>query len=679
LNWIKDYVDLDIPLSQLIPKLDMIGWMVEEYEEKDGDAILDVETYANRPDALGHLGIAREIAAAFSLPLKEKAWPLTELSQKTSDSVDVQIWDEELCPRYCGIIVKDVQIGPSPEWLKRRVEAIGLRSINNIVDVTNYVLFETAHPIHAFDLSRLRGGKVIVRRAKKGERLRTLDGKDLELLPESLVIADEEKPVALAGVIGGEQFSVTEQTKDVFIESAYFDPVSIRKTGKATGLQTDASFRFERGADISFPPRAALMAASLLSQFGGKVTKGIIDVYPKPRKNKEIVLRHHRVSGLLGVKVSEEFIEQILARLEFQNRKIQNGVWQVIIPFFRVDVEREADLIEEIARFYGYDKIPSALQPLKVLEPSPKSRDRLSKLRQVLWHQGYDEVVNLSFADPEKEQFFRNSLTAVEIRNPISVRASHLRTTLIPGLLENAARNMNRGAEGVHVFELGKIYFWKDEKAEEQLLLGLLSMGLLGTARWGEKSKETDFYYIKGACEAVMSQLRYEPFSFKAEEHPYFQSGFSLALVYKGEKVGCLGKLRGEIGEAFSLKDVLYAAELDLVGLFEKQPRIFQYAPVPKFPAVSRDLSFLADSGISYQDLREALEKLAIPHLEKFELVDHFSGPSIPQGKVSLTIHFVYRNPQATLLAEDVDKMEKRIIGRLKPAFGLQLRQGGKN
>ena len=301
LDWLKDYVELDLSLPQLIEKLNMIGLMVEDWEERDSDVIFDIETYANRPDTLGHLGVARELAAGLGLRLKKQNWPLTEIDQKTSHLVDVQIWDTDLCPRYSGIIVKDIQVGPSPEWLRRRIEAMGLKPINSVVDATNYVLFSTAQPIHAFDLAKIAGKKIIVRRAKDSEVLRSLEEKDVALSAEMLVIADEKKPVALAGVIGGEESSVQEGTQDVFIESAYFDPISIRKTSKKTGIATDASYRFERGTDISFPPQAALITASLLTQLGGKVTKEIVDVYPKPKKNKTIVLRHHLLSEFAAI------------------------------------------------------------------------------------------------------------------------------------------------------------------------------------------------------------------------------------------------------------------------------------------------------------------------------------------------------------------------------------------
>jgi len=285
LDWLKDFVDVNLPLAKLIEKLDMIGLMVEEWKEESSDIILDIETYANRPDTLGHLGVAREIAAALGSKLKQQQWPLTEIEEETSELCDVQIWNPDLCPRYSGLVVKEVKVGPSPEWLRKRIESMGLKPINNVVDVTNYVLFSTSHPIHAFDLGKLAGRKIIIRRAKEGESIKTLEEEDVSLLPDMLVIADEERPVAIAGVIGGLESSVQEETQDIFIESACFNPVSVRKTSKTTGISTDASYRFERGADVSFPPQAALMAASLMTQFGGKVSKSIRNLSKRERSS----------------------------------------------------------------------------------------------------------------------------------------------------------------------------------------------------------------------------------------------------------------------------------------------------------------------------------------------------------------------------------------------------------
>ncbi len=679
LNWLKEFVEIEVPFSQLLNKLDMIGLLVEDWEEKDGDIILEIETYANRPDTLGHLGVAREIAAAFGLELKKQNWPLIETDEKTSDLIDIQIWDENLCPRYCGIIVKGMKVEPSPLWLKKKIEAMGLKSINNVVDVTNYVLFATSQPIHAFDLDKLSGKKILIRKAKKGEVLKTLEGKEVSLLPEMLVIADERKPVALAGIIGGEESAVSETTQNVFIESAYFDPVSVRKTSKAIGISTDASYRFERGADISFPPQASLICASFLSQMGGKVTKELIDIYPKKRKTNTLILRKSRINALLGIEVEKEFVERTLNGLGFQVKGAQGESWQVGVPFHRVDVEREADLIEEIARFYGYDKIPARIPPLRELEFQGNERKkRLEKLRHLLFHHGFDEVVNYSFSDEEKEAILKTSRRAIQIKNPFSQRASLLRTTLVGGLLENIRWNKNRGLEGINIFEIGNIYFWENETTRERLFLALATTGEVEERNWASEKERADFFKLKGVCEAIMGSLRYQPFSFSKENHSFFKEGYSLALKYKGETIGFLGSVRAQILSHYSLEGEVWAAELELAGLLEKQPQPFHYVPVARFPAVSRDISFLLDEDIPFEEIKNTLEKLSLPCLERFELYDRFSGSILPRGKVSLSLRFLFRHPQKTLLSEEVDGYQKKIIDILKANFNIQLREGGK-
>lgn len=679
LDWLNEYVAVDLPVPELLERLTMVGLVAEKTEEVGGDRVLEVETYANRPDTLGHLGIAREVAAMTGARLRERKWPIVEIEEATADLTDVQVLDEALCPRYCGLVVRGVTVGPSPDWLRKRIAAMGLRTVNNVVDVTNYVLFATGQPIHAFDFRKLAGGRIVVRRARKGERLTSLDGGTIELAPEMLVIADEEKPVALAGVMGGEETGVTGATVDVFVESACFDPVSVRLTAKKAGLSTDASYRFERGTDIAFPPEAALMAASLLGKFGGKASRGLIDVYPKPRKPKSVILRHRRIFDLLGVEVPADFVPRLLADLGFHVEESQKGTWIAEVPSFRVDIEREADLIEEVARFYGYDRIPSEPTPLRAFEPPPnRKRERVQKLREVLLHHGFDEVINFSFSDPEKEAALGSGKEPVALLNPLSARSATMRTTLMMGLLENAARNLNRGLEGVHIFEAGGIYFRREESYCEQPSLGLLATGRYGAPHWQSRPETTDFFVLKGAVEAVMTALRYEPFSFVETDHPFFEPGAALALVYKGERVGFLGVLRKALRDLYSVEGTVYAAEIDLAGLMEKQPKPFVFAPVPKFPGVVRDLSFLVDRDLSWKDVAQVLSRISVPILEGFELTDRFSGPSVPPDKVSLSVRFRYRSAQRTLLAEEVDKAQQEVVGHLRSALSATLREGSK-
>ena len=679
ITWLKDFVDVDLSTSELIDSLNNIGLLVDDVEKRKNDVILELETYANRPDSNGHLGVARELAALLNKPIKEQIWPLVETDSKTADLIDIEIYEEDLCPRYAGIIVKGVKIGPSPEWLKERILAMGLKPINNVVDISNYVLYATAHPIHVFDLAKLSGRKIIVRMANKGERLRTLEGEDLALTTDMLVIADEKKPVALAGVIGGEDSAVTENTQDVFIESACFDPVSVRKTRKKTGIHTDASYRFERGADVSFPPKAALMAASLLTKFEGIATQGITDVYPKPKKNRIVLLRNHRVKELIGVSVADEFITNILNNLGFCLENQQQGIWQVKVPFFRVDIEREADLIEEIARFYGYDKIPSLVPPYDVLEYTRDVKKTLvSKIRQTLFHHGFDEAINFSFADPEKDVLFKVGREPVQIRNPISTKASILRTTLIGGLLENIAWNINHGAEGVHFFEIGKVYSWEEEGAHEDTMLGMAIIGDNELLHWQTKPEKTDFFHLKGACEDLLAHLGYSTYSFKESKNHCFEQGNSICIYYKGRRIGSLGRIHQAILEAYSLKKPVWAAEINLEVLFEKQPKAFHFTPIGKFPTVTRDITFIVGRDIIYQDIQESIAELQLPFLESFHLYDRFVGTSIPKGKVSFSLRFVFLHPQRTLLAEDVENSIAKAIKTLKTKFKIKMREGGK-
>jgi phenylalanyl-tRNA synthetase beta chain len=344
-----------------------------------------------------------------------------------------------------------------------------------------------------------------------------------------------------------------------------------------------------------------------------------------------------------------------------------------------VDIEREADLVEEIARFYGYDKIPSEFPPLQKLEPlSDPARKRKDKMRELLFHQGYDEFVNFSFFDPEKEILFPTEKKAIQIRNPISSKASALRTTLLAGLLENVLWNKNRGAEGVHAFEIGNTYYWEKERIQEQLSLAIITTGLLEAPQWQGKRERTDFFRLKGICEFLTENLRYKPYDFQQENHPFFEQEYSLSLNYKGERFGCLGLLKRDILDSYSLEDEVWAAELDLQALFERQPQSFRFSPVAKYPGVFRDVSFIADRSIAYQKIKEEIDKIGIPYLEKFDLYDIFSGSSVPKGKISLSLRFIFRHPQRTLLAEEVDKFQERIIKTLKTRFNFQLREGGK-
>jgi phenylalanyl-tRNA synthetase beta chain len=675
-EWLKEFIDLNISPEGLTSLFNQIGLMVETAEEIEGDTIYEIETYANRPDTLGHLGIAREIATLLGLPLKSKTWPLVELEQPTSDFIDIQIMDSKLCPRYCGLVVKGVKVGPSPEWLRKRIEAIGLRPINNVVDASNYVCFSLGQPIHTFDLNKIGRAKVIIRKARKGETIRTLEGVLIDLSPEMLVIADESRPVAIAGVIGGEDSGITEETRDVFIESANFNPVSVRLTAKKLGLSTDASYRFERGADVNAAPIAAVMTASLLGGFGGMVSRGLLDVYPTPGKTKTVTLRLKRIAKLLGVEIPADFVIKTLTGLGLKLKEQRKNVWAVEIPSFRVDLEREADLVEEVARFYDYDRIPSEVTPVKSFEvPADRKRERLWHLKESLFHQGFDEVINFSFADPEKEKIWQTGLNPIKLKNPISSRSSILRTSLLPGLVENAVWNFNREQEGVHIFEVGNTYFWEDKDVhKEKLCLGILTAGIREGQTWKEPKKETDFFVLKGALESLISSLGINSPYFESANHPFFEDRQSLQIFLKNKPSGYLGIIKTAIARNYELEIPVYGAEIDLSELLERQLKPFTFSPIPKFPGTSRDLSFLVDESIPYQKIHRQLQKLNVPCLERFEVYDRFQGESIPPGKVSFSVRFFFRHQARTLQTEEVDRAMLDILSQLRTSLKIQLR-----
>jgi phenylalanyl-tRNA synthetase beta chain len=389
-------------------------------------------------------------------------------------------------------------------------------------------------------------------------------------------------------------------------------------------------------------------------------------------------LRQRRIAELLGVAVPEDFVVDLLGRLGFRLEAAAHGAWRVGVPTFRVDISLEADLIEEVARFYGYDRIPAQVTPVDTFTPpGNRKRERLAKLRATLCGQGFDEAINWSFADPEKEAAAAGGRRPVDIQNPISIRASVLRTTLLPSLLENAAWNLNRGLEGVHLFETGHVFFWgEDGKHREELHLGLISAGLRPGAGLTEPAAMTEFFTVKGAVEAVLEALRFDSAGFVEKDHPSLEPGQALAVLYKGQEFGVCGRLRRDFAAAASVERPVYAAELNLAALFEKTPRPFQYAPVPKLPGIVRDLSFLADQAVPFGQIGRLLDRLDQPLLEGFELVDRFAGPPVPAGLVSLTIRFRFRHPQRTLVAGEVDRAEQDIVGHLKSALNIRLREG---
>src|SRR5688500_2238077 len=444
LNWLKEFVDIPVPADVLGHKVTNVGLAVELQEDNGDDTIFELDITTNRPDCLSHLGVAREVAAIFGSTLQSPTYSVNESGTPAAQIFSVQIDDGTLCGRYCGRVIAGVRIGPSPQWLKSRLETLGVRPINNVADITNYVMLELGHPMHAFDADKLEGRRIVVRSAVAGETLRTLDAVERELNPSILVIADSRRPVALAGIMGGEETEISAHTVNVFLESAYFQPKSIRKTARVLGMSTEASYRFERGADSEMASKACDRAAALIAEIaGGTVHQGILDVFPGRNPAIGCTLRRDRIPAFLGAAVDDAIVERIFGRLGFKYTR-QRGGWSVEVPSFRVDVFDEEDLLEEIARHHGYDKFPFALPPARSAGASLPSETRLRALRQVLMSTGYSEIYTYSFSDEAEERLFYPDIEPVRLSNAMSEEAAILRTSLVPSMLRAVQRNLNR-------------------------------------------------------------------------------------------------------------------------------------------------------------------------------------------------------------------------------------------
>jgi len=649
------------------------------------DATLELEVYPNRPDHLSVFGIAREVAAITGGELRAPATGLVEGSDMVHDAAKVEVLDPDLCPRYVARVIRGVKIGPSPAWLAQRLRAAGMRPINNVVDVTNYVMLELGQPLHAFDYNKVAGHKIVVRRAKEGEAIKTLDGQTRALDPDMLLICDADRPVAIAGVMGGEESEVTPETTDVLLESASFDPVSIRKTAKRLGMRTEASHRFERGVDPHLAPLAADRAAKLIAELaGGVVLKGAIDVAAELPSPKRITLRVSRVNGMLGTDLSPAEIKRILRSLDFQVELEKDASsLSVIVPTFRRDIEGEADLIEEVARIHGYDEIQPTLPKGAgvqggLSEPLP----RVETVRTLLADLGLHESITYSFISPKsfdrlripREHPWRK---AIALANPLSEEQSVMRTSLVPSLVEAVALNARRQVTDVRLFEVGKVYIPGDlpleELPDERWTLGLALTGQALTDVWGMPSRQVDFFDLKGIVEAVLEILGVAA-EFVRAEHPALHPGRTAKLVTGGKEAGWLGELHPEAASQWDLKERVYLAEIDLETLFkEARPRV-RYRPLPRYPAVQRDLALLVPKEVAASSVEAIIRREAGPYLTQVKLFDVYEGKQVPAGYRSVAYSMIYRAEERTLTDEEIAAAQSRIEKALADELGVTVR-----
>ena len=660
-NWLRDYCDAVIPVDELVQMLTVAGSEVEGYEKVGDDYCITLEIKSNRADLLGGLGIAREIAAISGKPLKMPGADYKPDAKPASAWSAVDVLDTKLCPRYTARIISGVKVGPSPAWLVRRLEAIGLRAINNVVDVTNYVMMENGQPLHAFDLDTLAERRIIVRRASDGETITTIDEVQRKLTPENLVIADARRAVAVAGVMGGADTEVTAKTKNVLLESAVFNPVSIRRTSRAIGLASDASYRFERGVDPIGTEWASRRAAKLIAELGGGVVaEGIIDVNVLDLTPKRVTLRVPRIRRILGIDVPAKTAADILRRLEFEVLAESEEQIEVAVPSFRaIDVFREIDLIEEVGRIHGYDKVP--LRSAMTIEVGAVSKletcERLA--REVLTGCGFNEAISSSFLTPELAGTVNLwSGEVMRVANPLRAEESALRPCLMPSLLHVKVINKNRGVPRCEMFELGKVF---TGLMTERAALAII--------------EEDGFYELKGVVELLLDRFGLQG---KAALEPaaakFFKPDRAMKIACDGALLGYFGEVADTVSARFDLKQPVWMAEIDFDQLAQLAVLERKSKEVPRFPAVPRDIAIVVDESVTWQQVVDCVESLSEPLRESISFMSAYRGKPIEPGKKSLAFGLVYRSPERTLTNEEVNAAHERLIKHVEQKLGATLR-----
>src|SRR5882724_4987399 len=669
-SWIRDFVDLKVDNNALAHDLTSIGIAVESIAGEGDSTVFEMEIGTNRPDAMNHYGLAREASAFYDIPLKPFAPKLP--SPTGLAGVTVTVEDGRYCPRFTARVIRDVSIKPSPTNIASRLALLDQRPINNAVDATNYVLWEIGKPTHVFDLDLLEGGRIVVRFARAGESLKTLDGVERKLTTEDLVVADAKKPVGLAGVMGGYDTMITEETHNILIESAWWDPATIRKASKRHALHTDASHRFERGADFESTILSTDRVAELiLASGGGELVGGVIDVIARKLDLAPIELDRREVKRILGEELSDMEISRILTRLGFVLMAGHESAYLVQIPSWRLDVEREIDLIEEIARLHGYDKFANTLPAYagEVVERPDAPKD--AKLRASLLALGYNEAISLTFISKDNAKRFSGA-TAVELANPISDEASVMRTSMLPGMLNMLAYNLNRGTENVRLFEAGNVFEAAGEKAME---LKRQCIGATGSAVQGsvhQPARPLSFFDVKGDVEDLLAPFASWTLYCDAEAADYYHPGRSARVVMDGTTVAQFGQLHPDVAGARKIRQDVFVGEIFLDRLYQHDLRQVRYEALPRFPAVERDFSFVFDDSVVFETIRQSVLGLGIPELRSFVPVEIFRGDKVGAEKYSILLRAKLQSGERTLREDEVAKWSGQIAKALESLGGVQ-------
>jgi len=641
--------------------------------------VFELEITPNRPDCLSLVGIAREVAAIYDTELKMPSVELNESSEEAASLVSVDVQDAERCPRYTARVLKNAKVGPSPDWMKNRLEACGIRSINNLVDITNYVLLETGHPLHAFDYTLLKDRQIIVRRAAQGEKFTTLDETERELTAEMLVIADPDKTVALAGVMGGANTEIKNDTSTVLLESAGFEPSGIRHTAKALGLSTDSSYRFQRGVNTDTVEWASRRAAALMAELAGaEICAGVVDAYLAPKTKTQITVKWANICKLIGLEIPASTMLQIFQTLELSVLESDDQGATLEIPTFRDDLTREVDIIEEVARMNGVDKIPEKLPIAQVVGGAHDDRTRaVNACRKNLAGLGAREILNYTLVNNPLLDLFGKSEDREELPHPISAEQSVLRTSLIPQMVESLGRNKSRQIDDAVFFEIGRT-FTKGAVQTEKVCLGV--MGTPGRAALDTMrtlNEEELFLWLKGLVVNLLAAQKVKKVKFQTlEKHGAFEEGRALKVMSGKVQLGVIGLINSNARKEWRLNDPVAAAELDLEPLVSNVWKIGTVQDLPLYPATERDFAFIVNETVQHQEILKAINGSAPAELEKIELFDIFRGKGVEKGQKSLAYSFVYRSAKGTMTDEKVNKFHETIGQRVCKATGAVIREG---
>ncbi len=649
------------------------------------DTIFEIDLTPNRPDCLSIIGIAREIAGIQKKRLRYPRADLSDSRNEISGLTSVTLEAPELCPRYAARLITDIRIGPSPFWLQDRLLSVGLRPINNIVDITNFVLMEMGQPLHAFDFDHLAGNRIVVRKAAAGERFTTLDDTERSLTNDMLMICDAENPVAVGGVMGGLNSEIESTTRNVLIESAYFNPVSIRKTSKKLGLNTEASHRFERGVDPEGTIAALNRATQLMVEIGnGKLVEGIIDEYPKPLTTPTLLLSVKDTNRLLGTRFGAKKIKDLLASIEFNAELKDSKNLSVVPPSFRVDVTRPEDLMEEVARLSGYNNIPTTFPKIPAEKRKPlKSLEIRNRIKHQMTGFGFSEVINYSFVNPNacdllalKADDFRRKM--VTILNPLTEEQAVMRTSLIPGLLGTMHYNNTQQEKNLKLFEIGKIFIslGRDQLPEEIEMLASLWTGARLFPSWHSQETPCDFFDIKGVAEGLLQKLNLggcEFTSLPEASCAYTKPGYTAQIIIAKTPIGLVGEVHPRVLQNFDLVQTAYILELNLNRLISCLPETVQSQPIPRFPATTRDITIIVDQDIESQRIVKSIESANEELIERLHLFDIYEGAPIAGGKRSISFRIIYRSPHKTLEDEEINRLNKTITDRLVEKYNATL------